>query len=159
MDKNLQEIIRIREDRMIKAFNQNNMQITFVENFEHRVGQKAYRQHLQHQRRASYHPHESAGDKSDGFEIRHRTERYQQSQRERHDERQEEYRTSDAEPRHQMLYNIREFRLHRIRSPSLGYFSTTACPAEPLSAAITASLIVEVSLVYLSASALRMTAT
>ena len=34
MDKNLQEIIRIREDRMIKAFNQNNMQITFVENFE-----------------------------------------------------------------------------------------------------------------------------
>lgn len=30
MDKNLQEIIRIREDRMIKAFNQNNMQITFV---------------------------------------------------------------------------------------------------------------------------------
>ena len=34
MDENLKEIIKIREDRMIKAFNQNNMQITFVDNFE-----------------------------------------------------------------------------------------------------------------------------
>lgn len=34
MDKNLKEIIKIREDKMIKAFNQNNMQITFVDNFE-----------------------------------------------------------------------------------------------------------------------------
>ena len=32
MDENLKEIIKIREDRMIKAF--NNMQITFVDNFE-----------------------------------------------------------------------------------------------------------------------------
>ena len=34
MDKNLKRIIKIKEDKMIKAFNQNNMQITFVENFE-----------------------------------------------------------------------------------------------------------------------------
>ena len=34
MDKNLKKIIKIKEDKMIKAFNQNNMQITFVENFE-----------------------------------------------------------------------------------------------------------------------------
>ena len=34
MDKNLKEIIKIREDKMIRAFNQNNMQITFVDNFE-----------------------------------------------------------------------------------------------------------------------------
>ena len=34
MDENLKEIIKIREDRMNKAFNQNNMQITFVDNFE-----------------------------------------------------------------------------------------------------------------------------
>ena len=34
MDENLNEIIKNREDRMIKAFNQNNMQITFVDNFE-----------------------------------------------------------------------------------------------------------------------------
>lgn len=34
MDRNLQEIIKIKEDKMIRAFNQNNMQITFVENLE-----------------------------------------------------------------------------------------------------------------------------
>lgn len=34
MDKNLKEIIKIREDKMIRAFNQNNIQITFVDNFE-----------------------------------------------------------------------------------------------------------------------------
>lgn len=34
MDKNLKEIIKIREDKMIRAFSQNNMQITFVDNFE-----------------------------------------------------------------------------------------------------------------------------
>lgn len=34
MDKNLQEITKIKEDKMIRAFNQNNMQITFVDNFE-----------------------------------------------------------------------------------------------------------------------------
>lgn len=34
MDKSLKEIIKIKEDKMIRAFNQNNMQITFVENFE-----------------------------------------------------------------------------------------------------------------------------
>lgn len=34
MDKNLETIIKIRQDEMIKAFQQNNMQITFVDNFE-----------------------------------------------------------------------------------------------------------------------------
>ena len=30
MDKNLKRIIKIKEDKMIKSYNQNNMQITFV---------------------------------------------------------------------------------------------------------------------------------
>lgn len=34
MDKSLESIIKIKQDKMIKAFAQNNMQITFVENFE-----------------------------------------------------------------------------------------------------------------------------
>ena len=34
MDKNLGTIIKIKQDGMIKAFEQNNMQITFVDNFE-----------------------------------------------------------------------------------------------------------------------------
>lgn len=34
MDKNLKIITKIKEDAMIKAFERNNMQITFVENFE-----------------------------------------------------------------------------------------------------------------------------
>lgn len=34
MDKNLKKITKIKEDKMIKAFSQNNMEITFVENFE-----------------------------------------------------------------------------------------------------------------------------
>lgn len=34
MDNNLKEIIKIKEDQMIRAFNQNNMQLNFVDNFE-----------------------------------------------------------------------------------------------------------------------------
>ena len=34
MDDNLKEIIKIKEDKMIKAFDRNNMQVTFVDNFD-----------------------------------------------------------------------------------------------------------------------------
>ena len=34
MDKNLQTIIKIKQDDMIKAFEKNNMQINFVDDFE-----------------------------------------------------------------------------------------------------------------------------
>lgn len=34
MDKNLESIIKMKQDQMIKAFDKNNMQITFVDNFE-----------------------------------------------------------------------------------------------------------------------------